>query len=690
MTACREYMGLLILLGFILYGITVAGVALALDWNPLTPLWGHVLGCAFPPVAAVVFGWYLWQYRAHEYRSRLYAYAGVGSVVGATAFLLSGIGITAQQTAIGRPVLNAGLFVSESSLSGGLVGLATGHVYGIARAERRKLKRLHATTQDLILASDTTDVAERTVSSAERILGLDTSGIYVPGDEAVLEPIAATERTVEVFGSVPPIDSRESIAWRGYDSGNAEFVDDVRTHPEVYNSDTPIRSEMIIPVGDFGVFLAASTEAGAFDESDRMLAQVLLSNAEAALERVSHETTLRERERKLTALQERLERLMYTQTTEKTAREAISTAEDVIGAAATGVYVRDESGSTLREVATSAAAPDQLADTPCFRRGQRDGVVGATAWEVVERGEPVYVEDAHTHDPSPSDPSVRCALVYPVGDRGVFVTASEHPCSFSDVERTLFAVLASMLETALDRVEREQTLRQSESGLEQHRQRLTVLNRVLRHDIRNTASLMLGETSKLSREVGDAPALEKLERHTHKIVELSKNARRVENTIEDTDDSPTSVDVTRTIDLIVEDVEATWQDADVRVDTPARACVASNGLIRPAIENVVTNAVEHNDADSPRVDVSVVSESDDEVLIRVADDGPGIPEYEREIFERREETKLQHSSGLGLWLVHWIIEDMEGSVEIVQRQPRGTAVELRVPRATVRGESDGE
>ncbi len=85
----------------------------------------------------------------------------------------------------------------------------------------------------------------------------------------------------------------------------------------------------------------------------------------------------------------------------------------------------------------------------------------------------------------------------------------------------------------------------------------------------------------------------------------------------------------------------------------------------------------------PEVDVTVAAKSeDDEVVIRVADNGSGIPPHERDVFEQREETKLRHSNGLGLWLVHWIVEDLGGRVKIEDRQPRGTIVRLCVPQPT--------
>jgi signal transduction histidine kinase len=73
-----------------------------------------------------------------------------------------------------------------------------------------------------------------------------------------------------------------------------------------------------------------------------------------------------------------------------------------------------------------------------------------------------------------------------------------------------------------------------------------------------------------------------------------------------------------------------------------------------AIENLVENAVEHNDATRPRVSVEVTN--GDRPTLVVSDNGPGIPEQEIAALEGERETSLEHGSGIGLWLVKWIVD----------------------------------
>ena len=69
------------------------------------------------------------------------------------------------------------------------------------------------------------------------------------------------------------------------------------------------------------------------------------------------------------------------------------------------------------------------------------------------------------------------------------------------------------------------------------------------------------------------------------------------------------------------------------------------------------------------------------VEIRVADEGPGIPEMERAVLLRGAETPLEHMEGLGLWFVNWTVSASGGTVEVVGNDPQGTVVVVSLPRA---------
>jgi len=109
-------------------------------------------------------------------------------------------------------------------------------------------------------------------------------------------------------------------------------------------------------------------------------------------------------------------------------------------------------------------------------------------------------------------------------------------------------------------------------------------------------------------------------------------------------------------------------------------------LVREAVRNLIDNALQY----TPRggtVTARVLADPFGQVaVVQVEDDGPGIPEAERELvfqpFYRALGTNVD-GSGLGLAIVREIAERHGGSVDIEAAQPRclppGTLVTLRLP-----------
>ena len=62
----------------------------------------------------------------------------------------------------------------------------------------------------------------------------------------------------------------------------------------------------------------------------------------------------------------------------------------------------------------------------------------------------------------------------------------------------------------------------------------------------------------------------------------------------------------------------------------------------------------------------------------VTDDGPGIPSVELTPIRSGTETKLEHATGLGLWLIHWGTQSLGGDVAF-ETSDAGTRVTLTVP-----------
>ena len=213
------------------------------------------------------------------------------------------------------------------------------------------------------------------------------------------------------------------------------------------------------------------------------------------------------------------------------------------------------------------------------------------------------------------------------------------------------------------------------------RKRLEVANRVLRHNLSNDLNVVVGYANHVAAQ-GDDPEVRDAATRIHaaatELLETSEKARVLVNSETNTID-PVAVELTEPTRRVAEQFEPI---ADVRLSvTDATAVVESRWDYRTALSNLVENAVEHHDGD-PTVWVEVTTDTDaDDVVVTVADDGPGVPDTDRLAVTRGTETPLEHASGLGLWTARWTATAVGGELSISDRDPRGTRVELRLPAA---------
>lgn len=190
-------------------------------------------------------------------------------------------------------------------------------------------------------------------------------------------------------------------------------------------------------------------------------------------------------------------------------------------------------------------------------------------------------------------------------------------------------------------------------------QRIQVLNRVLRHNLRNDLSVAMGYLEAIVDGGADPEQYgPQIQRKLDGIISIGNKAREIEETLSADPEAETVVPL---IDVVSEAIDRVGEDyavADIDVDIPDSVAIRANPrILRSVIEQLLENALEHTDG----TDVRVEFDARGRELI-VSDSGPGIPSHELEVFEAGEETELQHGSGLGLWLVKWGLDRIGGTI----------------------------
>ena len=243
------------------------------------------------------------------------------------------------------------------------------------------------------------------------------------------------------------------------------------------------------------------------------------------------------------------------------------------------------------------------------------------------------------------------------------------------LEQTVSPVLNGRGETeAFVAVAQDVTERKRyERRLEEQRDDLELLNQVVRHDIRNDLQLVRGYTDLLAEHVDEAgdDDLRTIRERTDNAIALTESARDLADVMLKSDSENTTVDLGSTLRGQLEESRAAHGDAviELRGSVPDVAVIADS-MLTSVFQNLLNNAVQHNDKATPRVTVSA-ERHDDTVTVRTADNGPGVPDARKdEIFGKGQKGLESAGTGIGLYLVQSLLDSYGGAAWVEDREKR--------------------
>ncbi|MFC7132678.1 MULTISPECIES: bacterio-opsin activator domain-containing protein [Salinibaculum] len=197
------------------------------------------------------------------------------------------------------------------------------------KQREQALATLQETARDFLYAETHREIAQHVVDDTPDALGLDASAIYLfDADDNHLQPAAHSQALRDAHGPLPAVHADGSdLTSHSFVENEALFFEDVHEADRLTNPATDIRSAAYIPLGNHGVYLAGSTDVGAFDDVTRELADLLAATAEAALDRVNRESQLREQDRELQRQNDKLTTLNRINETIREIDQALVEAE---------------------------------------------------------------------------------------------------------------------------------------------------------------------------------------------------------------------------------------------------------------------------------------------------------------------------------------------------------------------------
>ena len=196
-------------------------------------------------------------------------------------------------------------------------------------------------------------------------------------------------------------------------------------------------------------------------------------------------------------------------------------------------------------------------------------------------------------------------------------------------------------------------------------QQLAVLNRVLRHNLRNETSVISGY-AEILRSSGDDPEAitqaETIMAASNRLLSIAEKARDFES-VQDQELQPEPVTLAELLAEVAQSCRETTAEATIEWTVePDHTVQTDRAVCSLLLTNLVENALVHAD-DEPRVDITVSESDADAIAVEIRDPNEPIPEMEIASLRTGDESSLQHGQGIGLWIVYWCVSKLQGEIE---------------------------
>jgi len=234
------------------------------------------------------------------------------------------------------------------------------------------------------------------------------------------------------------------------------------------------------------------------------------------------------------------------------------------------------------------------------------------------------------------------------------------------------------------------------TGNKSHREEVRKLNQalnrkdiiidVINHDISNALNVILGYGEIALDEVENGELKKQIEiikRNAQKIDRIMNNSVKVAKLEKMENFRFKNLDLSEVIDEVLNDHKSMLEEKNINIEKkfPEDIYVKANDIIEDVFSNLISNAIKFS-PESSTVAVKVEDETDN-VVVKVIDNGPGIPEeHKGKVFERLVKGRKEgiRGSGLGLSIVKGIVDLHQGDVWVEDNPEGGSIFAVRLPK----------
>lgn len=211
-------------------------------------------------------------------------------------------------------------------------------------------------------------------------------------------------------------------------------------------------------------------------------------------------------------------------------------------------------------------------------------------------------------------------------------------------------------------------------------QHIRAVDRLLQHTLRNQLNVVRGTIQSLRDDAKSTSqsALDRIDNAAERLLSIFEDHHHIVGLLTG-DEVPSTFDAVPVVEKVVAMQREQHPEARITIDSASEAHVSAVPHLERALQELIENGVIHNDNPEPVVHVTVEVMAPT-VSIQIEDNGPPIPEMERDVVTGKVQTgPTYHSEGLGLWFVHWVVERSGGKLSFDDAEPGGNVVTVELP-----------
>lgn len=533
------------------------------------------------------------------------------------------------------------LSIAPIKFKGKLLG-AVGIYRDITERKRyeERLSALNFYGHSLNAAKSMKEIYNLILDALQKVLGFEYAEVMMISGNT-LRVVACRGYSQPICSDLPLDGSKSGVAVEVARTGKSILVSDVRNEGDLVRVKYGVLSELAVPikVGSkvLGVLNVESKRAAAFSEKDQELLEILASHAATAISNLKHAQNLEKYARKIKASQEKFEKLFMNNPEAAVYTDSNFRILDI------NPRFTELFGYTLKEI-KGKHIDDVLVPKDLIKEGLMLN-------EKAEKGYIYYDSIRQRKDGTLIPVSISAAPIVIdgklVGTIGIYKDISH-----------------------LKKIEKE---------LRDALEKLRVVGKLTRHDVRNKLSAVVGNVYLIKKRLADNhEAL----RYLEEIEGVIKQIERILN-------FAATYELLGVEELVYIDVEKTIQEAvslftDLKGVKVMNKCkglkVLADSLLRQIFYNLIDNSLKYGKK-IKKIRVYYEKTSEEQLNLIYEDDGVGIPKKEKELIFKEGYGK---GTGYGLYLIRKICEGYGWTIQETGEYGKGVKFTMTIPKINIR------